>query len=121
MTVQQLWSDIAHDTMLHAMLILIVVDIVLGVAASVKAREFTFARVAGFAETDLLGKVLPWATLYAAWKFAPSADVIGVDFEAITRAGGAIVIAALVGSLTSSLNDLGLKIPLPSFNRGETG
>lgn len=117
MTVQQVWAAIANDKMLQAMLVLVVVDVIIGVTAAVKRGEFSFAKLALFARDDLLGKLVPWSVLYGAWKFAPSASVLGVDFEVITRGAGAIVIAALVGSLTSSLADLGINVPV--LNKGE--
>ena len=112
-TIQAFWQAIANDTMLQAMLVLVVVDLLLGVTAAVKQTDFSFAKLALFARDDLLGKLVPWAVLYGAWKFAPSASVLGVDFEVITRGAGAIVVAALAGSLTSSLAELGVALPNP--------
>ena len=113
MTLQQVIQSLVHDTMLQSLLVLVLVDLVLGVTAAVKAGDFRFSKVSQFARGDLLGKVVPFGVLYAAWKLAPAADVLGVGFEEITRSVGALVIAALVGSLTSSLNDLGLSMPAP--------
>lgn len=119
MTFQQAWAAIANDAMLHAMVILVAVDIILGVSVAIRTSEFTFAKLALFARDDILGKLVPWGVLYLAWKLAPSADVIGVDFEVISRGAGAIVIAALVGSMTASLADLGIKLPVPGSAKGE--
>ena len=118
MTIQQVIQSLVHDTMLQSLLVLVLV--VLGAEWSVEggAGDFRFATLSQFARGDLLGKVVPFGVLYAAWNLAPSADVLGVGFEEITRSVGALVIAALVGSLTSSLNDLGLSMP-PTLAKGE--
>ena len=110
MTVPSVAHLIVADAMFKAVVVLIVLDLILGVAAAVKAGEFTFARVVGFLRDDVLGKVVPWAALYFGWKFAPSTDLLGVGLEEITRGAGALMIAALAGSLTASLADLGLSL-----------
>jgi hypothetical protein len=110
--------EIANDAMFQSIIVLIALDLVLGISAAAKQQVFSLAKVAGFLRDDVLGKVVPWAVLYAAWKWAPSVDVLGVDLEVISRAVGALAIAALVGSLVSSLNDLGLTVPNP-LKRGE--
>lgn len=114
-------SDFANDSLLQAVLVLIVLDLVLGVAAAAKGGLFTFAKVAGFARDDILGKVFPWFVIYAAAKFAPDTTVLGIDLDVIQKGVFALVVVALLGSLTSSLTDLGLKIPVPSLDRGENG
>jgi hypothetical protein len=101
----------ANDDTFKAVIVLILLDLILGVAASIKDSEqrFSFAKLANFAETDLLGKVFPWFVCYAAWKYAPTVDILGVF---------AAVVVALVGSLVSSLADLGITLP-NVLSRGE--
>ena len=111
-------KEIANDAMFQAILVLIALDLVLGVAAAAKQQVFTLAKVGGFLRDDVLGKVVPWAVLYGAWKWAPAVDVLGVDLEVVARATGGLAIAALGGSLISSLGDLGLNVPNP-LKRGE--
>jgi uncharacterized membrane protein len=113
MTLPQVVEAIVSDAMAKAILVLIVLDLVLGVAEAVKSGSFHFAKVAGFLRDDVLGKAVPWAALYSAWKFAPDVSVIGVDLEIVTRAAGALLVAALAGSLVSSLAGLGLSVPSP--------
>jgi hypothetical protein len=108
----------ADDATLQAMLVLILLDLVLGIAAAVKLGVFSFAKVAGFLRDDVLGKVIPWFAVYAAWKIAPSVDVLGVDLEVIEKGVFAACVIALVGSLMSSLSDLGINLPNP-LARGE--
>ena len=120
MTLSEVAHAIVSDAMAKAILVLIVLDLALGVVASAKAGAFNFSKVAVFLRDDVLGKAAPWALLYGAWQWAPDVDVIGVDLEIVTRAAGALVVAALAGSLISSLGELGLPVPNP-LNRGENG
>jgi hypothetical protein len=56
--------------------------------------------------------------LFAVAKFAPNADVLGVDFNALQTAAWALVLVALVASLTASLADFGVALP-PVLATGE--
>ena len=111
MTYQQVFSEFAHDKQLYAVLILIVVDLVLGVAAAVYTRTFAFSKITGFLHDDVLGKVFPWFVLFAIAKFAPGADIIGVDFNQLQTVAWALVLVALGASLTASLADFGIEMP----------
>lgn len=97
----------ATDPLLRAVLALIALDLVLGVAAAVKAGAFRLAYLAQFAKDDLLGKVFPWFVIYAAARLGPSVSLLGVDLDAVQKAVFALVVAALAGSLASSLASLG--------------
>ena len=108
MSWDQVVSAFVNDDTFKAVVVLVVLDIVLGVGASVKAGQFAFAKVVGFLRDDVLGKVLPWFAIYAAAKWAPDVSVLGVDMDAIQKVVFAAVVIALVGSLTSSIADLGL-------------
>lgn len=119
MTVAQVFQQIASDSTFKALLVLIALDVVLGVAAAVKQRDFAFSKVAGFLRDDVLAKVLPWAALEAGALFAPSSAALGVDLGVVADGAFVLAVAALVGSLTSSLETIGLKIPTPTLTRGE--
>lgn len=105
-----LLDSFAHDDLLKAVLVLIVLDILIGVVAAVidKEQRFRFDRLGDFLLNDVLGKVFPWFILYAAAKVAPSVDVLGVDLDAIQKAAWGIVVVVLVASLVQSLGQLGL-------------
>jgi hypothetical protein len=124
MTPAQVATAFAHDALLQAVLVIIALDILLGVAASVKKGAFRLSWLAGFAKDDLLGKVFPWFLIYAVSKYAPSVAVLGIDLSAIEKLVWAAVVAALAGSMLSSLKDLGLPIPdigaLPNLLGGES-
>ena len=111
MTYQQVFREFAHDKQLYAVLVLIVVDLVLGVAAAAYKNQFAFSKITGFLHDDVLGKVFPWFVIFAVAKFAPNADVVGIDFNQIQTAAWALVLVALVASLTSSLADFGIQMP----------
>lgn len=111
MTYQQVFSEFAHDKQLYAVIVLIVVDLVLGVGAAAYKGIFAVSKITGFLHDDVLGKVFPWFVLFAVAKFAPSADVLGIDFNQIQTVAWALVLAALTGSLLASLNDFGVSMP----------
>lgn len=100
-----------NDDTFKAVVVLVVLDVILGVAASVKLGQFAFSKVVAFLKDDVAGKVLPWGAVYGAWKWAPSVDVLGVGLKQVQEVVFAGVVIALVASLTSSLADLGLGMP----------
>lgn len=113
MTIPQLLHAFAEDDKLALVLVLIAADVALGVSAAFAHSTFRFAYIGDFARTDLLGKVVPWFAVYSLDKVA-TADFAGVDvLAAAAGATYAAVLVALVGSLTSSLNDLGVPLPAP--------
>ena len=104
------------DDRVEALLVLIALDIALGVVASVKAGNFRLSFVADFARNDLLGKVVPFAFIYAAYVYARNVDLVipGLDMEVIMNGVWVITLAALTGSLLGSIKDLGLSaLPEP--------
>jgi holin family protein len=111
MTYQQVFSEFAHDKQLYAVLVLIAVDLVLGIGAAVYKDQFALSKIVGFLKDDVLGKVFPWFVIFAVAKFAPAAEIVGLDFNQIQTVVWAGVLAALVGSLLGSLNDFGIAMP----------
>jgi hypothetical protein len=99
-----------EDARVQTVLLLIALDLVLGVVAALKVGNFRLSFIADFLRNDVLGKVVPFAVLYAGYKYAGSVDIVipGVDLEVVMDGAWVIVLAALVGSLLSSLRDLGL-------------
>lgn len=101
----------ANDKQLQAVLVLIGLDIVLGIVAAVKLGRFAFSKVSAFLKDDVLGKVVPWFAVFAAAKYAPGVDILGVDLNQVQTVFWAAVVVALVASLTSSVADLGVGLP----------
>ncbi len=108
---QSFFHSFFADDRVETLLVLIALDIALGVIASLKAGNFRLSFVADFARNDLLGKVLPFAVIYAGYLYAKNVDIVipGVDLEVVMNGVWVIVLAALVGSLLGSLKQLGLQ------------
>lgn len=105
-----------NDERVQVVLLLVAIDLLLGVIVALKKGDFRLSFVADFARNDILGKVAPFAVLYAGYKYAGSADIVipGFDLEVAMNAAWVVVLAALVGSLLGSVKDLGLQqLPAP--------
>lgn len=104
----------ANDKQLKAVAVLIVADLLFGVLASVIAKDqhFSLAYIANFMRNDVLSKVVPWFALFALGKTS-SATVLGIDFGTLADGAWVGVSAALLGSLATSLGDLGVPLPSP--------
>lgn len=107
---QSFFHSFFADDRVEALLVLIALDFALGVIAAVKLGSFRLSYVADFARNDLLGKVAPFAVIYAGYKYAGSVDLVipGLDLELVMNGVWVIVLAALVGSVLNSIKDLGL-------------
>ncbi len=84
-----------------------VLDFLLGLFAGIKAGEFRLSYIADTFRNDVLGKILPYYTLWA------MLHVTGIDWsigglDVVEESAGGVVIAALLGSVLNSLRDLGL-------------
>lgn len=97
----------------QAALVLIFVDFVLGIAAAFNAGTFRLNWIADFAKTDILFKLIPWATLAFAAIYAGQQQLVipGITTTWAETAVYAAVVAAWGASITKSLGDLGLPIP----------
>jgi hypothetical protein len=101
------------DTKVQAVLVLIVLDLLLGVAAAFRLGTFRLSYIADFMRNDVLGKVFPWFLLYAAGLAGPSTDVLGLSLSDIADGVFVAVAAALVGSLLGSVNDFFPNLTVP--------
>ena len=109
---QELVQAFFADDRVEVLLLLVVLRFVLGVIAAVVASDqsFRLSFVADILRGDILGKVVPFAVLYAGYLYAANFDVIipGFDLELVMNGAWAIVLAALGGAIFNSLRDLGL-------------
>ena len=113
MTIIQIIQSFAHDKQLGLVLTLIVADFVLGVLAAFKMGTFRLTYIANFVHNDLLGKVVPWFAVFALDKSTHAAGIVGpVDFNQANLVAFGLVSAAMVGSIMSSLMDLGVNLPI---------
>lgn len=99
-----------EDSRTQIALLLVLLDLVLGLVASVAVGSFRLSYIADFLRNDVLQKVVPFFVLYGGFLYAKNADIVipGVDLEVIMNGAWVIVLAALGGSLLNSLRDLGL-------------
>jgi energy-converting hydrogenase Eha subunit A len=98
---------------------LIIVDLVLGIAASFYTRTFSLTYIANFTRNDVLGKVFPWFVLSIGAKAHVVNVVGGIDLSTLADGVFVGVVAALVGSLITSLSDFGIPVPSPLQRRTE--
>lgn len=89
-----------------------VLDFLLGLFAAFKSGTFRLSYIADTFRNDVIGKILPYYTLWAAL------HVTGIDWsigglDIVEEAAGGIVIMALVGSVLNSLRDLGIAEATP--------
>jgi hypothetical protein len=110
MSITQILSSFAHDEQVKAVAILIAADLVLGIIAAINMGTFRLTYISNFLRNDVVGKVLPWFALFAFGKTS-GAGVVGIDFGTIADSAFVLTSAALVGSLLSSLADLGISLP----------
>lgn len=117
---QQLLHAFFEDSRTQILLLLVVLDLALGMIASVAGGAFRMSYIADFARNDLLGKALPFLVIYGGYKYAANADLVipGFDMEIVMNGVWVIVLAALTGSLLNSLRDLGLFAAAPDTIAG---
>src|SRR2546423_10260255 len=104
----QLLQSFAKDDKLKTVLILIAVDFILGVLAAMKMGTFRFSYLGDFLRRDVLFKVVPWFTLYSAGKLTTTKAIPGINFATLADGAFAIIVAAMVGSILASVNQLRL-------------
>ena len=101
------------DAKVQSLLLLVLIDFVLGVMAALKAKTFQFDYVATFAKDDLLGKVVPYFTIYVGALVAGKTNMVipDLNFGVVAMAVYVAVVAAMAGSIKGSLQNLGFSIP----------
>lgn len=119
MTVPEILASFARDSQVHAAIVLIVADVIFGMLAAFKRREFRLVRVADTLRDDFFFKVAPWFGLFALGKVS-NADVVGIDFTHIADVAWAGVLIALGASILNSVRDLGVNLPEVVAGEGTT-
>lgn len=110
MTISNALHALFVDAKLQTAVFVVAVDFVLGVLASLKMGTFRLSYIGDFGRNDILQKLVPWASLYIAAKFAGSQQLVipGLDLADAAMAAYVIVMAAWTGSILKSINDLRL-------------
>ncbi len=96
--------SLTADPQIRNIVLLIGIDVILGVLAALKNKEFVLGKLAGFMKKSIVAYVLGFAVLILVGDAFPSLAL------AITVAYF-LVVLALIGSIMDNLGKLGLPIP----------
>ena len=102
----ELLREFSDDPGVRLVAALILLDIVLGVSAAVKAKTFRLGWLADFLRADVLGKVVPFFAVWGAVRVGGDIEIGG--YGMIEEGVNAAVVLALGASVLNSLRDLGL-------------
>ena len=108
-------QQFANDREVQVVAALVALDFVLGVAAAVKGGSFRLSYLADVLRNDVIGKVIPYYAIWAAVTLGGDISIGGVGIKDVVAAA---VVAALSGSVLSSLKDLGLWQSAPAAIAG---
>ena len=111
MTFGQLVQQFFADGKVEALAVLIVVDLLVGIAAAFKLGNFRLSYVADFLRNDVAFKVVPYFVLHAAAIVAGQRDILidGLDWGVIAGGAYGVLVVALAASILKSVGDLGLR------------
>lgn len=111
MNLGQMLHIFMADGKIKALLIVIFLDFLLGVIAAWKLGNFRLSYVSDFLRNDIAFKVIPYFILYAGAIVAGGQDIIfpGLDIGVVAGASYVVLMGAMVGSILSSVRDLGLQ------------
>lgn len=100
------------DTRVQIILLAVILDLVLGIAAAAisKQQSFRLNYVADVLRTDVLAKLLPFFVVYGGYLYARNTDILipGLDLEVVMNSAFVLISGALVASIIGSLTDLGI-------------
>jgi len=96
--------NVLATSQIRNIVMLIGIDVVLGILAALKTKEFALGKLAGFMKRGILTYVFGFAVLILVGQALPSLDwVVSVAYY--------LVLLALVGSILDNLGKLGLPLP----------
>jgi len=112
-TILELVIAFFTDPRVQAIGALIIMDVLLGVAAALKSREFDFEKVADFYQTNVVPYILGYLALYVGTKLiVDPAAILGewshIVGEAAISVAWAAIIASLGGSIWANVKKMGL-------------
>ncbi len=93
---------------IRIILLLIGLDVVFGIAASIKEEKFEWQSIGRFLTTNVLPYVLVYGALKAVLVSLP-------DWQSVAAAVFTAITVALLGSIANDLKRLGLNIPIPGL------
>jgi hypothetical protein len=114
----ELLKQFANDEMVITIAALVALDVVLGVAASLRdpSQSFRLSYLADFLRNDVLGKMVPYYAVWVAVNLGGDFEIAGIP--AIEDGVGALVVVALGASVLNSLRDMGLWKAAPEVLAG---
>ena len=96
--------NVLATSQIRNIVMLIGIDVVLGILAALKTKEFALGKLAGFMKRGILTYVFGFAILTLVGQALPSFDwVVSVAYY--------LVLLALAGSILDNLGKLGLPLP----------
>ena len=101
-----LLEQFTDDPTVILLAVLVALDVILGIAAALKAGTFRFVLISDFLRADVLGKLVPYYAVWAAVHL--TGDVTLGEFGVIEETTGAAAAVAIGASVFNSLRDLGL-------------
>ncbi|MFH1510001.1 MAG: phage holin family protein [Candidatus Nealsonbacteria bacterium] len=96
--------NIFGGAQMRNIVILIGVDVILGIIAALKSKEFVLGKLAGFMKRGILIYAFGFAVIIMIGEALPSLSIV------VTVAYW-LVVLALIGSILANLGKLGLPIP----------
>lgn len=111
MTITSAFHEFITDEKVRILLIIIAVDLILGIIASLKTKTFSLGYITGFLKDDIAFKVIPYFVFYFAALIAGNQDVVipGLDLGIVAGTVYGLIIAAMVASILGSIKDLGFQ------------
>src|SRR4030042_3476035 len=96
--------NIIGGAQMKNIVMLISIDVILGIIAALKSKEFVLGKLAGFMKRGILTYVFGFAVMIMIGEAIPSLSmVVAVAYW--------LVVLALIGSILGNLGKLGLPIP----------
>ncbi len=96
--------NVLAASQIRNIVILISLDVILGVIAALKNKEFALGKLAGFMKKGILAYVFGFAILVLVGQVIPSLSLMAT-------VAYFLILLALVGSILDNLGKLGLPIP----------
>lgn len=103
------------DPRVLAILGLILLDLLLGIAAAIQEKRFDWAAVGDFYQTMVLPKVIGYLAFYLAGKVIISVDLLGpaapLVGEGMIYIAWIAIVLSLAGSIVRNAKALGYEVP----------
>lgn len=108
MSIGEVFRLFWNDGKVEVLVLLVVLDFFLGVIAALKLGTFRLSYIADFVRKDVVFKIGGYLFLYAGSLYAGQADffIDGLDLGVAAGAAYVVILAAMVGSIANSINEI---------------